>query len=355
MDDLSRYSRQTRFAPIGEAGQRALAGSRVLICGCGALGSTLAEMLVRAGVGQVRIVDRDFVDRSNLQRQSLFDEADVEQHLPKAVAAAQRLRTLNRDVSVEPIVADIGPDNILEFGADCTVWLDGSDNFELRYLINDASLETGTPWIYGGVIGAFGQSLPIVPHRTACLRCVIDSPPDPGQTETCDTAGVIGPAVHVVASIQATSALKLIVGGPGSLRPEWVIVDLWNNSWRTIDVGPAFADRRCAACHGGRRDWLRGDRSTRAAVLCGRNSVQILPAERAGWDWQALASRLQPLGRVTQNAFLTKFTPQSDGAQAASATSENTTLHIFRDGRAIIEGVSDVAAARGLYARYLGS
>src|SRR5579872_6214308 len=207
-DGLERYSKQLLFSPIGEAGQRRLLAGRALLCGCGALGSVVAETLVRAGVGFLRIVDRDFVELSNLQRQVLFEERDVEERLPKAVAAAEKLKRINSTVQIESMVADIDSTNVLRLFDGIDLVLDGSDNFELRFLVNDASLETGVPWIYAGVIAAHGQMMPIFPGRSGCLRCLIDRVPDPGSMETCDTAGVLGPAVQVIASLEAVEAIK---------------------------------------------------------------------------------------------------------------------------------------------------
>ena len=227
--DLARYARQVRFPPLGEEGQRRLAGSRALLCGCGALGSAIANILVRAGVGSLRIVDRDFVELTNLQRQTLFDEADAEAGLPKAVAAAEKLRRINSAVTVEPMVADIDPTNIERFCDRVDVILDGTDNFETRFLINDAAVKLGLPWVYGGCVGAEGQTMTILPGETACLRCLMPECPAPGSTPTCDVAGILGPIVGLIASIEAGEAIKILSGNRAAISRSLTVVDLWQN------------------------------------------------------------------------------------------------------------------------------
>ena len=342
--DLSRYSRQMLFTGIGQEGQARLADSRVLLCGCGALGTVIAETLVRAGVGFVRIVDRDFVDLSNLQRQTLFDEQDVSERLPKSVAAANKLATINSQVRIEPIIADINPANVLQFFDGVDLVIDGTDNFEVRYLINDASLETGTPWIYGGCIGSHGQTMAIFPGETACLRCLIEKPPEASMTETCDTAGVIAPAVNVVASLECVAALKILSGHRADVRPELIVVDVWDTSLRSMDLSQLRDQGRCPACIGGERAWLSGDQGARSTILCGRNSVQVSPGEPATLDLDVLAGKLASAGRIVQNRFLLRLIPHDADIE----------LTIFRDGRAIIQGTDEIARARSLYARYIG-
>src|SRR5262245_59960360 len=223
---LERYSRQMRFPGIGKAGQEKLLASRVTLCGCGALGTVLANVLVRAGVGFVRIVDRDFVEPSNLQRQVLFDESDVANNLPKAEAAATKLRQINSSVAVEPVVADIDRTNIEELCRDADVILDGSDNFEVRYLINDVAVKHGKPWVYGGAVGSQGMSMTVIPGETPCLRCVFEAAPNPGDVGTCETAGVLAPTVNIVASYQATEAIKLLSGNKPAVNREPLILDV---------------------------------------------------------------------------------------------------------------------------------
>lgn len=345
MNPLDRYSRQMRFAGIGEDGQQKISSSRVLLVGCGALGTVIADMLVRAGVGFLRIVDRDFVDLSNLQRQVLFDEDDVAGHLPKAIVAATKLGRINSQITIEPIVADVNPNNILSLMDGVELVLDGTDNFETRFLVNDVSLETGIPWIYAGVIGSHGQTMPIFPGKTGCLRCLIDSPPEAGTTETCDTAGVLGPAVNVVASLEAATALRILSGRSDEIRPELTIIDVWDMSFRSMSVRDLRAKSNCPACHRGERLWLNGERGSQSTILCGRNAVQVSPAERGKLSFADLAARLESSGRVEHNAWLLRL----------SLTDPDYEITVFRDGRAIIQGTEDIATARGLYARYIGA
>ena len=341
---LERYSRQILFHGLGEAGQRRLRASRVLLCGCGALGSAIADSLTRAGVGMLRIVDRDFVELSNLQRQVLFDEDDIAQELPKAIAAARKLARINSDVVLEPIVADIDPTNIRQLVESVDLILDGMDNFETRFLMNDISLETGIPWIYGGCVGSHGQTMSIFPGETGCLRCLVDGVPPPGTTETCDTAGVLGPAVNVVAALEVTAALKYLAGRRDLIEPVLTVVDLWDLSLRKMNVSKLRERGECPACQQGVREWLAGEKGSRSTVLCGRNSVQITPAEKLRLSLPDLAEQLQAAGTVSCNAFLLRLKVAAEGLQ----------ITVFPDGRAIIQGTDDVAAARGAYARYVG-
>jgi molybdopterin-synthase adenylyltransferase len=343
--DLERYSKQLLFAGIGEAGQRKLLASRALLCGCGALGSVLAETLVRAGVGFLRIVDRDFVELSNLQRQVLFDENDIAERLPKAIAAAEKLRRINSSVIVEPVVADVDHTNILQLVNGVDLILDGSDNFELRFLINDASLETGIPWISAGVIGSHGQVMPIFPNESACLRCLIDQMPDPGSMETCDTAGIIGPAVQLVASLEAVDALKILSGQRDKVARTLTYVDVWDGTFRHLNISELRERGDCPACKRGERSWLSGQQGSQTTVLCGRNAVQVSPPERGPVVFEDLAARLKDSGDVHFNTYLLRLSPFNTPYE----------LTLFRDGRAIIKGTSDLAAARAVYSRYIGS
>jgi adenylyltransferase/sulfurtransferase len=343
--DLDRYSRQILFHGIGEAGQRQIHQGRVLLCGCGALGSAIADGLVRAGVGFLRIVDRDFVELSNLQRQVLFDEQDIAEALPKAIAAARKLAKINSTVELHPIVADIDHTNMLELASGTDLILDGMDNFETRFLINDAALETKTPWIYGGCVGSHGQVMPIFPGETACLRCLIGDVPGPGMTETCDTAGVIGPAVNVVAALQVATALKFLSGQRDLIEQVLLIVDVWEATLRKMNVATLRERSDCPACVQGKRDWLSGVRGSQTTVLCGRNAVQVSPAARQSLVLSDLAARLRGSGDVSHNAFLLRLTLPREDCQ----------LTIFPDGRAIIKGTDDATVARSLYARYVGS
>ncbi|HET6327412.1 MAG TPA: ThiF family adenylyltransferase [Planctomycetaceae bacterium] len=343
--DLERYSKQVLFTEIGEAGQRKLLAGRAVLLGCGALGSVLAETLVRAGVGHLRIVDRDFVELSNLQRQVLFDESDVAERLPKAVAAAAKLRRINSSVSIEPVVVDVEHTNVLSLIEGFNLILDGSDNFELRFLINDASLDTGIPWLYAGVIGSHGQVMPIFPNQSACLRCLIERVPDAGSTETCDTAGVLGPAVQVVASLEAVAALKFLSGQPEKVARTLSYVDVWDGTLRQLNVADLREKSDCPACKHGERLWLSGEMGSRTSVLCGRNAVQVSPTERGELVLEDLAARLTSAGEVQFNDYLLRLSPHGSPFE----------LTVFRDGRAIIKGTDDLGIARGVYSRYVGS
>src|SRR5438445_2761504 len=271
---LDRYSRQMRFHGIGEAGQRKLLDSHVTLCGCGALGTVLANVLVRAGVGHLRLVDRDFIETSNLQRQVLFDEHDVAENLPKAEAAARKLGAINSSVVVEPVVANIDRTNIVELVKDADLILDGTDNFEIRYLINDAAVRLGKPWVYGGCIGSHGQTMTIIPGETPCLRCVFEAAPAPGESGTCETAGVLSPIVNIVASYQATEAFKILTARRDQINRDLIYVDVWENVQRRIKITPLLGKVDCPCCQRRRFEWLEGEQGTPTISLCGRNAVQ---------------------------------------------------------------------------------
>lgn len=334
-----RYSRQELFPGIGPEGQGRLRAARVLVVGVGALGSSLAEMMARAGVGELTVVDRDFVEESNLQRQSLFEEADAARGLPKAVAAEARLRRLNSDVVVRGVVADVTASNVTALVGAADLVLDGTDNFETRFLVNDACLSLSVPWIYGACVGAYGLALAVRPGASPCLRCVLRERPAPGTGETCDTAGVIGPIVHVVAGLQAAEALKLLCGRHDDLLPGLVTVDLWSGLFEVMDLrGQAPS---CPACIEGRYDHLQ-QAAPETAVLCGRDAVQLRAPAGVFVDLPALAVRLRGAGRVVENDWLLRF------------SGDDADLVVFADGRILVKGVSDVARARSLCARYVG-
>ncbi len=343
--ELERYSRQVLFSELGETGQANLMRSRVLLCGCGALGTVLADTLVRAGVGHLKVVDRDFVEMSNLQRQVLFDETDVAARLPKAIAAAEKLRKINSEVQIEPIVEDIDHTNILALAEGVDLILDGTDNFEVRYLINDVSLETGIPWIYCGCIGSTGQTMTILPGQSACLRCLIDSAPEPGSTETCDTAGILGPTVNVIASLEAVSAIKILSGRVDLIKPELTVVDVWDGSFRQMSIADLRDKAGCKACHQGERIWLKGEQGSRTTQLCGRNAVQVSPADKGRISFEDLAEKLKQSGVVEFNAYLLRLNLKDPDYE----------ISLFRDGRAIIKGTDDPSQAKTIYARYIGS
>ncbi len=344
VDILARYSRQTRFAPLGEAGQRRLLASRVLLVGCGALGTVLAETLTRAGVGHLRIVDRDFVETTNLQRQVLFDEDDVAAQMPKSVAAVEKLKRINSTIELEAVVADVDCRNVRELARDVNLILDGTDNFETRFLVNDLSLETGIPWVYGGCIGSHGQVMAVLPGKSACLRCVIESPPELGTTETCETAGILGPTVNVIASWQAILAMKILAGHLDDVPRVLTVIDLWDHTFRTLDVGNLHVSGDCPACKRGERLWLSGQCGSHSTVLCGRNSVQVVPSSPTTLSLDELAAKWNGHGTITSNPYL---------ARLALSGSEFE-LTVFRDGRAIVRGTQEIAAARALYSRYVG-
>ncbi|MCL4148482.1 UNVERIFIED_CONTAM: hypothetical protein GTU68_037376 [Idotea baltica] len=343
-DEQARYSRQIRFPHIGEAGQAKLRESRVLLVGCGALGSVLANTLVRSGVGFIRIVDRDFLEISNLQRQVLFDENDVRDSLPKSVAAANRLKQINSTVTIEPIVADVDASNIESLAADVELILDGSDNFEIRFLINDVAIKHSKPWVYGGCLGADGQTMSILPGETGCLNCLmLDGPPPPGTTPTCDSFGVLSPIINVIASIQAMEAIKILTGQLDAVSRKLQVFSMWDNQSRSIDLSNLRDSVQCPTCKQKKFDWLAGNRGSQTAILCGRNAVQLNFADREKLDLDAVALRLQELGTVKQNAFMLRF------------FKDDIAITVFPDARAIISGTDDPAVARKIYTQFLGN
>ena len=345
MNSDARYQKQVLFGGVGAEGQKRLKDSRVLLVGCGALGCTLADAMTRAGVGRIRIVDRDFVELSNLQRQCLFTERDVTGHLPKSVSAANRLRAINSDIEIESIVADVDHTNIRSFSDEADLILDGTDNFEVRYLINDLSLERSIPWIFTGCTGSHGQMMPIFPGTSACLRCLMQNPPPPGSTETCDTAGVLGPAIGVIASLQASMALKILTGHQADVPRKLTIIDVWDLTFRQMDISQLRDTTTCPACDNGERLWLDGSQSAGSTVLCGRNAVQVAPPEKTQLSLEELAVRLESAGSVTSNPFLVRV---------AVADSE-LEVTVFPDGRAIVKGTEDPSVARAIYSRYIGA
>src|SRR5216683_3688554 len=343
MDEiLERYSRQVRFPGIGEDGQKRLLDSHVTLCGCGALGTVLANVLVRAGVGHLRLIDRDFIETNNLQRQVLFDEQDVTQNLPKAEAGARKLAAINSSVHVEPIVTDIDRTNILELVEDADLILDGTDNFEIRYLINDAAVKLNKPWVYGGCLGSHGQTMTILPGETPCLRCVFEAAPAPGEAGTCETAGVLGPIVNIIASYQATEALKILSGKRETVNRDLLYFDVWENTQRRIKIAPLLGKVDCPCCRRRHFEWLDGEQGSHTTSLCGRNAVQVTHRSATRLKFEELAGHLETLGEVTYNRFMLRF--DADGYQ----------FTVFPDGRAIIKGTSDVDKARTLYAKYIG-
>jgi molybdopterin-synthase adenylyltransferase len=338
-----RYLRQTIFAPIGEAGQQRLLDSRVVVVGCGATGSVIASYLVRAGVGRLVVVDRDFVERNNLQRQVLFTDRDVEEALPKAVAAERALRAINPEIDIQGVVADVNPANIEALLAGASLAMDGTDNFETRYLLNDTCVKQVTPWIYSGAVGSRGMTMTVRPGESACFRCVFPQPPPPGAAATCDTAGVLGPAVGMAGALAAAEAIKLLVGDMLALNPGLVHLDAWHLTFQSVRVARRVGEDPCPCCVERQFPFLEAGEGSHAATLCGRNAVQIAARTGTNLSLSSLAERLRPLGAVSMNPFLLRF--QVDGYE----------LTIFPDARAIVKGTTDAAVARTLYARYVGA
>lgn len=333
-----RYSRQVLFAGIGADGQGRLLGSRVAIVGCGATGSALASLLARAGVGTLRIIDRDYVEASNLQRQTLFEENDAAESLPKAIAACRNIAKFNSEIVVEPHASDLRPENADELLSGVQLVLDGTDNFETRYLINDYAVKNSLPWIYGAAVGSYAATMNVIPGESACLSCVFPFPPD-GMVETCDTAGILNSTVNLAAAIAATEALKLLTGSRQQLRRTLLSYDLWINQRAEVSAEKPRADCRTCAQH----DFVHLEGSGRAHItLCGRNSVQIHEHHRP-LNLEDLSKRLQPHGSVRHNDFLLKFHKHP------------FEMTLFPDGRAIIKGTTDPGIARSLYARYVGN
>jgi adenylyltransferase/sulfurtransferase len=336
-----RYSRQILFAGIGAEGQERLLNSKVLIVGCGALGSAQAEMLARAGVGKLRIIDRDFVEFSNLQRQTMFSERDAEEKLPKAIACKNRIAEINSEIAVEAEVADVNFSNIERLIKDCAVVLDGTDNFSTRYLINDACVKHRVNWIYGAAVSSYGVTMAVIPKETPCLRCVFEDMPPAGSAQTCDTAGIIMPIISVVAAMQVSEALKLLTGKKDKLHRSLMQFDVWQNEWQKIKLNAPRED--CQTCALEKFETLDADAGEFAAVLCGRDAIQISPPTQTKIDLQTLAEKLQPSGEVRVNPYLLRF------------RHGDYELTVFQDARAIVKGADDVTIARSLYAKFIGS
>ncbi len=336
-----RYSRQILFNGIGKEGQQRLLESRALILGCGALGSAHAEALARAGIGRLRIVDRDFVEASNLQRQTMFTEHDAAERMPKAIAAANHIRDFNSEIETEPEVVDVNNSNIERLIEDCDVVLDGTDNFATRYLINDACVKHELNWIYGAAVGSYGVTMTIQPHQTPCLRCVFEEAPPAASAPTCDTAGVIMPIISVVAAVQVSEALKLLTGQHEQLHRSLMQFDVWRNEWRKINPGPPAAG--CPTCALARYETLDATAGDFSAVMCGRNAVQISPVQPTKVDFKSLAERLRGAGEVKFNDYLLRF-----------RTGEYE-VTVFQDARSIIRGTDEMKIARSLYAKYIGN
>jgi len=333
-----RYSRQILFSPVGNEGQQKLAESNAVIIGCGALGTVIATVLVRAGVGKVRIIDRDFIEYHNLQRQVLFDEGDIKNQLPKAIAAERHLRKVNSTIEIKGIVADINYTNIENLVQGADIILDGLDNLETRFLINDTALKLKIPWVYGGAISSFGMTMNIIPDITPCLRCVHSNTSSQGLSLTCDTAGVIAQAPFVTASLQSAEAMKILIGDE-HINRDLISIDVWTAELKRFKV-----TRRsdCPACNG-KFEFLDAQFGTKTTSLCGQNAVQVLNPGIKHVSFEQLESRLKNIGKVSHNEFMLDFKVDSQE------------MVVFPDGRAIVKNTADESLARGLYAKYIGA
>jgi adenylyltransferase/sulfurtransferase len=363
-ENLSRYHRQMLLPGFGEVGQRRLASSKVLVLGCGALGTVVADMLARAGVGRLVIVDRDFVETTNLQRQVLFDETDVAEALPKAEAAKRKLARINSQVDVTAIVDDMNAGNIERYASSVDLIVDGLDNFETRYLANDYAVKHGVPYVYGGAVGTTGAAYAILPHTeradapwecmpdgskaTPCLKCLFEEAPPPGTMPTCDTVGVLGPAVAIVANFEAAEALKILTGNLDRVTRTMLSFDLWSSSFMQLKVARAYDDGDCACCKHRRFEYLDGQRGSGTTTLCGRDAVQLTHKQHAGkLDLEEIAGRLRAHGNVTSNRFMLRAALADNG--------RDYELTVFTDGRAIVKGTREASVARSVYAKYVGS
>ena len=351
--NLERYQRQTIFPGLGEAGQHRLLDATVVIVGCGATGTALSNLLARSGVGRLRIIDRDFIELNNLQRQTLFDESDIAAHLPKAEAAARKLRVVNSSVEIEGIVADVNSGNVLSLLQDETVVMDGTDNFSTRYLLNDVCTHLAKPWVYSGVLASYGMTATLLPAgaadtlpgeraTTGCLRCLLGTMPAPGTTATCDTAGVIGPGVALIASVGAAEAMKLIIG-QGELNKGLLHMDVWTHEYEQFIVGDPRSD--CPVCSDHQFEFLHAQAGATSSMLCGRNAVQVVvhSSDERKLDLARLEKQLSSVvTKQTRNEYLLR------------AQIDDYEFTIFSDNRAIIKGTEDEDLAKGLYARYIG-
>ncbi len=362
--DLARYHRQMLLPGFGTEGQRKLLGSTAVILGCGALGTVSANMLARAGVGHLVIIDRDFIELTNLQRQLLFDEQDIADAIPKAEAAKRRLTAINSQVKITAIVDDINYRNIEGFVDKADVLIDGLDNFETRYLANDCAVKHGIPYVYGGAVGTVGMCYAILPHSlegdawwetgpavnraTPCFRCLFEEAPEPGQSPTCDTVGVLGPAVSIIANFQTSEALKILTGNIDHLAPGMLNIDLWTNSIAQLNMNQAWQEGDCPCCKHRRFEFLDGKAGSSAITLCGHEAVQLTHRQTDNTlPLEQLADRLRQHGEVKVNAFMLRAELNEGGKPFE--------LTLFADGRAIIKGTGEAAVARGLYAKYVGT
>jgi len=362
--DLSRYHRQMLLPGFGAEGQRRLLDSKALILGCGALGTVAANLLARAGVGNLVIVDRDFIEPTNLQRQVLFDEQDIADALPKAEAARRKIATINSSVKVTAIVDDINHRNIERFAEGANVLIDGLDNFETRYLANDCAVKHGMPYVYGGAVGTVGMAYAILPHTreggsawethssgnraTPCFRCIFEQMPPPGQGATCDTVGVLGPVVSVIASFQAAEALKILTGHYDQLWPAMLNIDVWANTFTQLKVARAWEKGDCPCCRRRNFEFLDGKTGSGATTLCGRDAVQLTHRQHGGkLQFDEIARRLQKHGKVRTNEFMLRAEIRDN--------EKDYEITLFADGRAIVRGTGEAIVARAVFAKFVGN
>ncbi len=361
MTGLSRYHRQMLLPQIGPEGQQRLSASHAAVVGCGALGACLADMLARAGVGRLTLIDRDLIELTNLQRQVLYDEQDLADGLPKAEAARRRLSRINSSIALDAVVDDVNPSNVERLIGDADAILDGLDNFETRYLLNDLSVKRGIPYVYGGAVATHGMTAAFLPHASPagrparpwdahagpCLRCVFDAAPPAGTSQTCDTAGVLGPLIGIIANWQAVEAIKILAGRFDAVTRDLTTIDVWRGEHHRLNISGAYRAGECLCCGQGKFEHLAGEFSGATASLCGRDAVQIVPRLAATTDLESLAARLGPHGRVERNRYLLR-------AQL-NDSSGPIELTVFPNGRAIIKGTNRPDVARGIYAKYLGA
>ncbi|MBC8554967.1 MAG: ThiF family adenylyltransferase [Candidatus Brocadiales bacterium] len=339
---LERYSRQVLLQHIGEDRQKILMSSTAVVIGCGALGTVSASYLVRAGIGKIKIVDRDFIEENNLQRQVLFDENDISENFPKAIAAQRKLQLINNQVKVEGIVSDVNYSSIDELTKDADIIIDGTDNFETRFLINDYCVKNSVPWIYGACIGSRGVMMSIMPSKTPCLRCVFETMPQAGSTPTCDTAGVIGPIAGIIASFQVAEAIKIVTGDYASVNRNLLEIDVWETEFRQVDITELKDMSNCPTCKLHNYEFLEAESGIMTTFLCGKNAVQVMNRNSGVIDLRQLEQRLRAIADVSCNDFMLKFKVK------------DYAFTVFSDGRAIISGTADSSIAKGLYSKYLG-
>ena len=339
---LERYSRQILFQHIDEDRQKKLIDSTVLLIGCGALGTVSSSYLVRAGIGQLRIIDRDFIEENNLQRQILFDEDDILENVPKAIAAQKKLQRINPNIKVEGFVTDINYSNIEELTKDVDIIIDGTDNFETRFLVNDYCVKNSIPWVYGACIGSRGVVMNIIPSMTPCLRCVFETMPQIGSFPTCDTAGVIGPIAGIIASFQVTEAIKILTGNYDSVIKNLLEIDVWETNFRQIDISELKDTNNCPTCKLYNYEFLKAEVGIMTTLLCGKNAIQVMSRNIGNIDLRHLERRLVSIADVSCNDFMLKFKIKDHA------------FTVFPDGRAIITGTADTRIAKSLYSKYLG-